>query len=221
MENESIGRNCRPTATVFPFLTLRHAKLANLSFQTLQNPLIQNATVVDTTTCARTSITTTPAASVPATLPQDNSSSSMHPPPTAPSTSTPAVPLVPRNRKKVPFEKGYSQMDWIRLTNSGADLTGLGKGTRPRKDIPLSEVALHNTVQDGWTVLRGKVYNLSPYIRFHPGGEQILKPILGKDGTALFNKYHAWVNAEFLLAKCMVGTVETSSNGIAATCASI
>jgi len=111
-------------------------------------------------------------------------------------------------------------MDWIRLTNSGADLTGLGKGTRPRKNIPLSEIAQHNTVQDGWTVLRGKVYNLSPYIRFHPGGEKMLKPILGKDGTALFNKYHAWVNAEFLLAKCMVGTAEASSKGDVATVAS-
>jgi cytochrome-b5 reductase len=133
-------------------------------------------------------------------------------PPPSTSTAASADSLVPRNRKKIPFEKGYSQMDWIRLTNSGTDLTGLGKGHRPRKDIPLSEVALHNTVEDGWTVLRGRVYNLSPYIRFHPGGEKILKPILGKDGTVLFNKYHAWVNAEFMLAKCMVGTLDTSSS---------
>jgi cytochrome-b5 reductase len=179
--------------------------------------------VFDTTTRGRTS--TSPAATIapiPGSLLQDNGPSSIPTPPTAPSTSDSAPPpLVPRNGKKVPFEKGYSQMDWIRLTNSGTDLTGLGKGTRPRKDITLSEVALHNTVQDGWTVLRGRVYNLSPYIRFHPGGAKILTPILGRDGTALFNKYHAWVNAEFLLAKCMVGTVETSSKGDAATCASI
>jgi cytochrome-b5 reductase len=67
-------------------------------------------------------------------------------------------------------------------------------------------------MEDGWTVLRGRVYNLSPYIRFHPGGDKILKPILGKDGTALFNKFHAWVNAEFLLAKCMVGTLDTTTS---------
>jgi cytochrome b involved in lipid metabolism len=179
--------------------------LTNISHQLSQNPLLEKATVVDKTTAgASTSITAT-ATALSAAVSQTS---------TNPST-TKVQSIVQRNRKKVPFEKGYSQMDWIRLTNSGTDLTGLGKGVRPRKDIPLSEIAQHNTAEDGWTVLRGKVYNLSPYMRFHPGGEKILKPILGKDGTALFNRYHAWVNAEFLLAKCMVGTVgtvETSSS---------
>ena len=27
----------------------------------------------------------------------------------------------------------------------------------------------------------------------------------GLDATSLFNKYHAWVNAEFMLDKCVVG----------------
>jgi len=27
-------------------------------------------------------------------------------------------------RNKVPLEKGYSQVDWLRLTRSGGDLTG-------------------------------------------------------------------------------------------------
>lgn len=63
----------------------------------------------------------------------------------------------PRGRKKVvPFEKGWSQMDWVRLTQSGADLSGLGGG-RPRRGITMEEVAQHNTREDCWTVLRGKV----------------------------------------------------------------
>ena len=36
--------------------------------------------------------------------------------------------------------------------------------------------------------LRGKVYNISPYLRFHPGGAAILLKAAGKDGTALFQK---------------------------------
>ena len=138
--------------------------------------------------------------------------------PPAPKTVSPA-PLVAPNRKKVPFEKGYSQMDWVRLTKSGADLTGLGKGTRPRKDITMHEVKQHKTLEDGWTVLRGKVYNLSPYLKFHPGGVTVLKGILGKDGTVLFNKYHAWVNAEFLLEKCLIGTLAMEDAGAAAAAA--
>lgn len=54
-------------------------------------------------------------------------------------------------------------------------------------------------------VLRGKVYNISPYLRFHPGGVPILMKAAGKDGTALFSKYHPWVNADALLEKCLVG----------------
>ena len=49
------------------------------------------------------------------------------------------------------------------------------------------------------------MYNLTPYLKFHPGGESILMKVAGRDGTALFNKFHAWVNADFLLAKCQVG----------------
>ncbi|KAL4421197.1 hypothetical protein ABPG77_010072 [Micractinium sp. CCAP 211/92] len=109
----------------------------------------------------------------------------------------------PKGRRKVvPFEKGWSQMDWVRLTQSGADLAGLGGG-RPRRDITMEEVARHNTREDCWTVLRGKVYNITPYLRFHPGGIPMLLKVAGRDGTALFNKYHAWVNYEFLLAKCL------------------
>lgn len=109
-------------------------------------------------------------------------------------------------RKKVPFEIGHSQMDWVRLTQSGADLAGLD-GACPRRDISLDEVGRHRTADDCWTVLQGKVYNLTPYMQFHPGGAAILMAVAGKDGTALFNKHHAWVNAEFMLAKCLVGWV--------------
>jgi len=134
---------------------------------------------------------------------------------------SPAAPLdtgapLPPRRKRVPYEKGFSQMDWIRLTQTRADLSGLG-GKRPRTDITMEEVKAHNKEDDGWTVLRGKVYNLTPYMKFHPGGVSILRAALGKDCTALFNKYHAWVNAEFMLAKCMVGTLATSSTSGAKT----
>lgn len=39
-----------------------------------------------------------------------------------------------------------------------------------------------------------QVYNITHYLRFHPGGVPLLLKVAGKDGTALFNKYHAWVS---------------------------
>ncbi|KAI4333096.1 hypothetical protein L6164_017944 [Bauhinia variegata] len=113
----------------------------------------------------------------------------------------------PTARAKVPFEKGYSPMDWLKLTRSHPDLAGL-RGQSNRRLISMNEVKQHQTEGQMWTVLKGRVYNLYPYMKFHPGGDDMLMKGVGKDCTSLFNKYHAWVNAEFLLEKCLVGILD-------------
>jgi cytochrome b involved in lipid metabolism len=47
------------------------------------------------------------------------------------------------------------------------------------------EVALHNKKTDCWTIINGKVYNITEYIPRHPGGDEILRAC-GVDGTSLF-----------------------------------
>ena len=110
--------------------------------------------------------------------------------------------------KKIQLGAGYSQMDWMRLTKREPDLAGLNGASRKRK-ISMEEVASHATEEDAWTVFKGKVYNLSPYLDFHPGGRKILRSVLGKDCTAHFNKYHAWVNGEFMMENLKVGVLDT------------
>lgn len=110
----------------------------------------------------------------------------------------------PIQRQKVPLEKGFSQVDWLKLSRTHPDLAGTG-GAGWRKDIEMAEVKLHRTADDAWIVLSGKVYNMTHYLKFHPGGEEILLKVAGKDGTTLFQKYHPWVNADALLEKCFVG----------------
>ncbi|XP_077209788.1 cytochrome b5 domain-containing protein RLF-like [Tasmannia lanceolata] len=112
-------------------------------------------------------------------------------------------------RAKVPFEKGYSQMDWLKITRTHPDLAGL-KGQSNKRIISMDEVKQHRTEGSIWTVLKGRVYNISSYMKFHPGGVDMLMKAAGKDCTSLFNKYHAWVNAEFLLEKCLVGILDDS-----------
>lgn len=34
----------------------------------------------------------------------------------------------------------------------------------------MDEVKQHKTGESIWTVLKGRVYNISPYMKFHPGG---------------------------------------------------
>uniref|UniRef100_A0A667GJ73 Cytochrome b5 reductase 4 n=1 Tax=Lynx canadensis TaxID=61383 RepID=A0A667GJ73_LYNCA len=105
-------------------------------------------------------------------------------------------------RSKVPLKQGRSLMDWIRLTKSGKDLTGL-KGRLI--EVTEEELKKHNTKDDCWICIRGFVYNVTPYMEYHPGGEDELMRAAGSDGTDLFDQVHRWVNYESMLKECLVG----------------
>ncbi|XP_009203861.2 cytochrome b5 reductase 4 isoform X11 [Papio anubis] len=105
-------------------------------------------------------------------------------------------------RSKVPLKQGRSLMDWIRLTKSGKDLTGL-KGRLI--EVTEEELKKHNKKDDCWICIRGFVYNVSPYMEYHPGGEDELMRAAGSDGTELFDQVHRWVNYESMLKECLVG----------------
>ncbi|XP_040839639.1 cytochrome b5 reductase 4 isoform X3 [Ochotona curzoniae] len=105
-------------------------------------------------------------------------------------------------RSKVPLKQGRSLMDWIRLTKSGKDLTGL-KGRLI--EVTEEELKKHNKRDDCWICIRGFVYNVSPYMEYHPGGEDELMRAAGSDGTDLFDQVHRWVNYESMLKECLVG----------------
>ncbi|CAO3646103.1 unnamed protein product [Cunninghamella echinulata] len=99
------------------------------------------------------------------------------------------------------LEPGHSPLDWARLKTSGKDLRGVPQLGR----YTLDDLKQHNTQNDAWTAIQGKVYNMTPYINFHPGGVKDLMRIAGRDGTKLFMLTHSWVNAEFMLDACLVG----------------
>ncbi len=68
---------------------------------------------------------------------------------------------------------------------------------------------------DAWTALNGRVYNISPYLPFHPGGEPELLRCAGRDGSRLFGEVHPWVNYETMLASCLVGILVDEADGAA------
>ncbi|XP_039756457.1 cytochrome b5 reductase 4 isoform X2 [Pararge aegeria] len=105
-------------------------------------------------------------------------------------------------RNKCALQPGHSLMDWIRLGNSGKDLTGIGGRIRP---VSPAELSTHNTQKDAWLAIRGRVYNITHYLPYHPGGPEELMRGAGIDATDLFDKIHPWVNYDSLLAKCLVG----------------
>ncbi|XP_075124358.1 cytochrome b5 reductase 4 isoform X2 [Leptodactylus fuscus] len=105
-------------------------------------------------------------------------------------------------RNKTPLKPGRSLMDWIKLQSSGKDLTGL----RGRLiEVTEEELAKHNKKTDCWICIRGLVYNVTPYMEYHPGGEEELMKAAGIDGTLLFDQVHRWVNYESMLKECLIG----------------
>eukprot|EP00238_Polyblepharides_amylifera_P012241 CAMPEP_0196599420 /NCGR_PEP_ID=MMETSP1081-20130531/94849_1 /TAXON_ID=36882 /ORGANISM="Pyramimonas amylifera, Strain CCMP720" /LENGTH=219 /DNA_ID=CAMNT_0041925191 /DNA_START=97 /DNA_END=756 /DNA_ORIENTATION=- len=107
--------------------------------------------------------------------------------------------LAPKERKKVALKPQFSQMAWLNLK--------MQRDLRFESSLTLEEVAKHSTEKDCWMILRGKVYNISSYLDYHPGGKKILLKAGGTDGTELFDKYHRWVNIDFLMSKCLVGAL--------------
>ena len=60
----------------------------------------------------------------------------------------------------------------------------------PISNYTLAQVAQHSTKSNCWSAIDGKVYNLTNWISQHPGGEQQIIMICGKDGTKLFTNQH-------------------------------
>ena len=54
----------------------------------------------------------------------------------------------------------------------------------------LAEVAQKNTSADCWVAIDGGVYDLTMWIRSHPGGSGAITQLCGKDGTSRFLGMH-------------------------------
>lgn len=121
-----------------------------------------------------------------------------------------AVP-VHRERRKVALKPGHSPLDWAHLNSTTPSyiLRGLPPSAPPPYyvKVTMEELKQHSKKGDCWTSINGKVFNITPYVEFHPGGESEILKCAGKDGTFLFNKYHHWVNADKMLEKCCVGVL--------------
>ncbi|KAI1375472.1 hypothetical protein F4677DRAFT_138901 [Hypoxylon crocopeplum] len=126
--------------------------------------------------------------------------STLAPPPTH--SSKPAKPS-----RKVTLEPGRSPLDWARLaSNPASDLRNLGAGAPYLRVTPsMLRRQTGRKGKDAWTALGGRVYNITPYLPFHPGGEPELLRAAGRDGSKLFGEIHPWVNYETMLASCLIG----------------
>jgi len=75
--------------------------------------------------------------------------------------------------------------------SSGSSSSGALPGTGTTVALTSAEVQKHNTGTDCWSVIKGEVYDLTAYVKNHPGGANLIKAICGKDGSTSFASQHA------------------------------
>ncbi|KAF7594802.1 Cytochrome b5 reductase 4 [Aspergillus hancockii] len=163
--------------------------------------------------------------------PRPSAGSSLHPPPSAaaslrapPSNRPTSNNLAPVkltaqpskiSSKRAVLEPGYSPLDWAALTNNpknnlrGANLPPTLINVTPS----MLKIQNGRKGSDAWTSYQGKVYNITPYVPFHPGGKGELLRGAGKDSVKLFMEIHPWVNWDAILGECLVGILVSENEG--------
>lgn len=58
------------------------------------------------------------------------------------------------------------------------------------RKLTLEEVAKHNAESDCWLIVKDKVYDVTPYVNEHPGGESILNNAGGENTKGFYGPQH-------------------------------
>ncbi|KAJ5705566.1 hypothetical protein N7536_001255 [Penicillium majusculum] len=76
------------------------------------------------------------------------------------------------------------------------------------KEFDASEVAAHKTKNDLFVIIHGKVYDITDYVRDHPGGADVLLDVAGTDATAAYEDVGHSEDASEILETYLIGTVK-------------
>ncbi|QPC72488.1 hypothetical protein HYE68_003240 [Fusarium pseudograminearum] len=116
--------------------------------------------------------------------------------------------------RKVLLTPGHSPLDWARISGPNSDLRGVEPSTPYLRVTPsMLKRMTGRKGKDAWMALNGKVYNVTPYADFHPGGIPELMRGAGRDATKIYGEVHPWVNYETMLSACLVGLLVEESEG--------
>ncbi|XP_057546038.1 cytochrome b5-like [Amaranthus tricolor] len=73
------------------------------------------------------------------------------------------------------------------------------------------EVSKHNSTKDCWLIISGKVYDVTPFMDDHPGGDEVLLSATGKDATNDFEDVGHSDSAREMMDKYYIGEVDVST----------
>lgn len=90
---------------------------------------------------------------------------------------------------------GNSQAAATGQTGTQADTAGSNSntsntGTTAPGTYTMAVVATHDSSASCWAAINGSVYDVTTWIGQHPGGQDAILSLCGKDGTAAFTGQH-------------------------------
>uniref|UniRef100_A0A1D1YY69 Putative cytochrome b5 n=1 Tax=Anthurium amnicola TaxID=1678845 RepID=A0A1D1YY69_9ARAE len=76
------------------------------------------------------------------------------------------------------------------------------------KEFTYEELSAHNTKKSLYISIKGKVYDVSNFIDEHPGGEEVLLDVAGKDATDPFEDVGHSDEALAILETLLIGNMK-------------
>jgi len=76
------------------------------------------------------------------------------------------------------------------------------------KEFTMEEVKEHSTVKSAWLAIHGRVYDVTNWMWFHPGGEEVLLEMAGKDATQKFESVFHSNFARDTTKKYVIGKIK-------------
>ncbi|KAL6906508.1 hypothetical protein ACP4OV_004109 [Aristida adscensionis] len=88
-----------------------------------------------------------------------------------------------------------------------------------KKVFGFEEVAKHSVTKDCWIIIAGKiiefledmVYDVTPFMDEHPGGDEVLLAVTGKDATSDFEDIGHSDSAREMMEKYYIGEIDAST----------
>jgi len=75
----------------------------------------------------------------------------------------------------------------------------------------MDEVMRHNMKDDCWIVIDDKVYDITDFIPVHPGGQNLICTVAGKDASDFFHQLHHPMILDIFGVDYCIGTVTKPS----------
>ncbi|CAA7044348.1 unnamed protein product [Microthlaspi erraticum] len=77
--------------------------------------------------------------------------------------------------------------------------------------ISFHDVAKHKCKNDCWILIHGKVYDISTFMDEHPGGDNVLLAVTGKDASIDFDDVKHSNEAQEIMKKYCIGDIDQST----------